>query len=173
MNANLTFQRTLVLATLDTVKRRIAESIDAHGLTASGRTADSMHVDETEQGGTLYGRQYFQGLQIGRPAGRVPRDFRDIIKQWITDKGLTVQQIPYKTVRPHKYTVEERSLDIAAGAISHTIQTEGDKTHRDGIVRDVYDTIIREEVERLKASIGAGMTAYIKNEYSTTTGLRL
>ena len=167
MNTNLTFQRTLVLATLDTVKRRIAESIDAHGLTASGRTADSMHV------GTLYGRQYFQGLQIGRPAGRVPRDFRDIIKQWITDKGLTIQQIPYKTDRPHKYTVEERSLNIAAGAIAHTIQTEGDKTHRDGIARDVYDTIIREEVERLKSSIGAGLTAYIKNEYSTTTGLRL
>lgn len=143
-----------MLATLERIRVKIAANIESKGLKASGKTADSMRIEPYTFGMRLVGRPYFQSLELGRPAGRVPHDFNGIIRQWIIDKRLAVRQIPYKR-QPSarwqpKYTVEERSLRIMAGAIAHTIATRGTLLYRQGGRMDIYSPVIAEEVEQLQ-----------------------
>ena len=143
-----------MLAALERIRATIAANITEKGLKASGRTAASMRIERDAFGMRLVGRPYFQSLELGRPSGRVPRNFAGIIRQWIIDKGLSVRMIPYKREPSErwqpKYTVEERSLRMAAGAIAHKIATSGTLLYRQGGRSDIYTPIIREEVENLQ-----------------------
>ena len=143
-----------MLAALERIRATIAANITEKGLKASGRTAASMRIEREAFGMRLVGRPYFQSLELGRPSGRVPRNFAGIIRQWIIDKGLSVRMIPYKREPSErwqpKYTVEERSLRMAAGAIAHKIATSGTLLYRQGGRSDIYTPIIREEVEKLQ-----------------------
>lgn len=139
---------------LERIRAKIAANINDKGLRASGRTERSMRIERDAFGMRLVGRSYFQSLEVGRPAGRVPRNFAAIIRQWIIDKGLAVRQIPYKRQPSErwqpKYTVQERSLRMAAGAIAHNIATHGTRLYRQGGRMDIYSPVIAEEVERLQ-----------------------
>lgn len=140
-------------AALERIRLKIVENINSKGLRASGKTERSMRIERDEYGMRLVGRPYFQSLELGRPAGRVPRNFRSIIRQWIIDKGLSVRMIPYKRQPSERwqprYSVEERSLRIMAGAIAHTIATRGTLLYRQGGRMDIYSPVIAEEVEQL------------------------
>ena len=143
-----------MVAALERIRSKIAANITEKGLKASGKTAASMRIESDVYGARLIGRPYFQSLELGRPAGRVPHNFHAIIRQWIIDKGLSVRMIPYKR-QPSarwqpKYSVEERSLRMAAGAIAHTIATRGTLLYRQGGRMDIYTPVIREEVEQLR-----------------------
>ena len=169
--------RQAAIDALERVREKIIANIDAAGLKASGRTQASMEVQPYDTGVRLVGRPYFQGLEIGRPAGRTPRNFDEIIKQWIIDKGLQVTPIPYKTDRQHKYTVEERSLQSMAGAIAHNIRLRGFEPWRNGgrapsPQRDVYTPVIEEEVPTITDQLASIIANIIVNEYSPNTGLR-
>ena len=118
----------------------IRQAIVDNKITASGAT--QMALDFRDNGSQLIifrskGGAPIKTLQYGREAGKVPKGFVGIIAQWIIDKGITVKQIPYKTDRPHKYTVEERSRLMLAGAIRHKIITEGTDRHRNNR-NDIY-----------------------------------
>lgn len=140
----------LVIGCLERIKERITENIRTSGEWASGKTAESMVVIPTERGGMLKGRPYFQSLEDGRPAGRVPYDFASIIRQWIIDKGIAVTPMPYKTNRPHKYTPADRGLNHMASAIAWSIKENGTRLYRTGGRDDIYSNVIAEEVEKLK-----------------------
>lgn len=147
----------LLVDTLSRIRAKIALNINEKGLRASGKTEASMVIESDEYGARLKGRPYFQSLELGRPAGRTPRGFVYIIRQWIIDKGLAVRQIPYvrqpsERWQP-KYSVEERSLLAAAGAIAHTIRTRGTLLYRQGGRRDIYTPPIQEEIARLATEI--------------------
>lgn len=142
-----------VIECLDKIKERIAANIKSSGEWASGRTAESMIVIQTDRGGRLEGRPYFQSLEDGRPAGKVPYDFKQIIAKWIEDKGISVTSLPYKRDIEHKYTPYERGLNTMAAAIAHTIATQGTKLYRDGGRDDIYSNVITEEVEALKQKL--------------------
>lgn len=143
-----------MLAALERIRATIAANITEKGLKASGRTAASMRIERDAFGMRLVGRPYFQSLELGRPSGSVPRNFAAIIRQWIIDKGLSVRMIPYKRQPSErwqpKYTVEERSLRMAAGAIAHKIATSGTLLYRQGGRSDIYTPVIRREVEQLR-----------------------
>ena len=74
---------------------KIQSNLDSTGTTASGKTKQSLRyeVETDEYGGklTIYGRQYFQSVEEGRPAGKIPYKFQDIIRQWMRDKGIESQ----------------------------------------------------------------------------------
>lgn len=169
---------TRIAECLETIKARIAANIDSAGLTASGRTKASMRVEETADGGMLVGRQYFQGLEIGRPAGAVPRDFRSIILQWMRDKGIQVEPMPYKDeTRKHVFADgKERAENHVAAAIAHKIRTEGFKPRRGGAEvgrqTDIYTDTIAEEVEALKRDIAVAVVRQMSNIYDADTGER-
>lgn len=163
--------KEIIIESLERIKERIAANIDSKGRKASGRTAASMRIEKTENGAMLIGRQYFQSLEIGRPAGNVPRGFNAIIRQWMIDKGVSFRIVPYKTQRLHKYSEQERSLNIAASAIAHSIMTTGTSLYKKGGEANIYTPVISEELELLKEKLAVNMRQYIENEYSRITGL--
>ena len=131
-------EKQTVVDALNDASRRIAQRIDDLGLTASGKTARSMHVETTPLGAMLLGRAKFYTLEEGAS----PQDAREeangdfptfqaIIAQWIDDKGL----------------------DLNAGRVASKIWREGTALYRSGETQDVYTTILDEELERLRQSL--------------------
>lgn len=147
----LSLIKTYIHETLKIVDERIKANIDSHGRTASGQTAKSMAIEDLPMGGRLVGSGSFLAMERGRKGGRVPFRFRDIILQWIKDKGIQVAVTPAK--RASKYSDLERAQRSAAGAIAYTIMTKGTRLHRTGGFDDIYTTVIAEEVTKLRPKI--------------------
>ena len=143
----------LVINCLERVKARISANIDSTGTRASGRTQESMHIEETMNGGTLFGRPFFQSVETGRPKGNTPKGFVSIIRQWIIDKGLSVAPLPYKRKKEGKYSPQQRGLNAMAGAIAHKIREEGTSLYRKGGREDIYTDVVREEIDQLKEDV--------------------
>lgn len=148
---------------LTALRDEISRNIEAAGERASGRTQESLRVEASNDGGTLYGRQAFGTTETGRKAGAVPHNIVEIIRQWIQDKGIKTAAIPYKTDRPHKYTPAERGEIAAAAAIAYSIKERGTRLYRDGGRTDIYSDAIPAAVERIKARIGALFVNEIKS----------
>lgn len=119
------------------LRDEIREAIAAKGLRASGRTQDSLRVYVDGNTVVLEGRAFFSALQYGSSpwTGRTGirctfQEFKQIIYQWATDKGLNLGQA--------------REFDRAVGAIAMSIIHNGTRLHRQGGRLDVYDTLINE-----------------------------
>lgn len=133
------------------------------GRNASGRTSRSLTIkmlgnDRAE----LWGAQHYNVLERGRRGGKVPYGFRDIIRQWILDKGIRVKPIPSKTGRGRK-SANERGLDSMAGAIAYTIMKHGTKLHRTKKVDDIYTSAIN----RTTKEIGNQLPMTVGAEFDT------
>ena len=118
----------------------IRERINAMGLRASGATGRSLKVVVTGNEVALWGRKFFASLQYGsKPWSGTTgirctfEAFRDIIRQWASDKGLNFGQ-----AKEHERTI---------GAITATIIRRGSRLYRNGAYQDVYDTLIAEAVK--------------------------
>ena len=151
-------EQRIIQEACENIIAKISANIESTGLKATGDTQRSLRYELHDDGGTVFGRSFFQGLEQGRPAGAVPGNFVDIIKRWIVAKGLTPTLRPYLTDRPHKYTVEERSLNIMAWAVAEKIRREGFKPWRNGGYveppqEDVYTPVLAEAVVSLKSKL--------------------
>lgn len=133
---------------LENVKAKVTQAMADNSRNASGRSVASLSVSVSDNVGTLYGSKSFLVMERGKKPGKVPFGFRDIIKQWIIDKGISVTPIPSKR-RDTKYTPHERGLNSLAGAIAFKIMKEGTKLHRDNGYNDIYTTAVREELAAL------------------------
>lgn len=145
--------RLIVTEELERARQLIINHIRANGQNASGRTIKSLHVEATEDEGVLYGHRPFGILETGRKAGRVPQSFRQIILQWMRDKGLHGTPIPYQRDGAHKYTPQERGDLSMAGAIAYTIQYRGSRLHRQGGRADVYSNVVPQTLERVRSRL--------------------
>lgn len=128
-----------VVARLEQLRDEIAQSISSHGLTASGRTAQSMYVVATDFEVSLYGRNFFAALETGSSHWSGVTgvrctfyEFKGIIRNWAMAKGLNFGQ--------HKE--HERTL----GAITATIIRKGTRQKRSGQRIDVYTTLVNKAV---------------------------
>lgn len=142
---------------LSRLAERIKENHRRAGQVASGRTLRSITYEVQGNVGTLWGREPFGTLETGRRAGKTPMFFSTIIRQWIIDKGIHVQPIPYKR-KPSKnwqpkYSPEERGLRSMAGAIAHKIRTQGTSLFRQGGRADIYSNEIPDTIERVTQRI--------------------
>ena len=126
--------REEILKILTECKAEIINNMQSEGVTVTGRTAGSLAVEDRGDHLLLLQKPEPKGApiettQFGRPAGKVPTGFRQIIKQWIVDKKIPTQPIPYIRTPSDRwqpmYTPEERGLAAAAGAIAHKIATKG------------------------------------------------
>ena len=132
------------------LRERIIENHRKAGQLASGKTIQSMTIEVTNTSGVLYGRKAFEALETGRAAGSTPKGFREIITQWIIDKGIAVEPIPYKrNIKEQLYTPEQRGLMRLSGAIAHKIKTEGTKLYRSGGRSDIYTPEVKRTVESI------------------------
>lgn len=146
-------QLKIVREELTRFMERVRANHRAAGQVASGRTSASMHVEVEDNEGTVFGRMAFGTLETGRRAGRVPGNFRSIIRQWMADKGIKADPIPYvrkpsERWQP-KYTPQERGDMSLAGAIAHKIATSGTKLFRDGGRSDIYSNEIPKTTETI------------------------
>lgn len=146
--------QVLIRECLERVRQRITEQMSTLGRNASGRSVRSLEVEASENRGTLWGAGHFVVMETGRRGGRVPYGFRDIIRQWIIDKGIPFEPMPYKRGNG-LLSPEERGLNSLAGAIAYSIMRNGTRLHRDGRTDDIYTTAINEELEELGKKIRA------------------
>lgn len=155
---------TIVRDELLSLRSRIIANHIAAGQKASGATIESMVVEMTKDGGILYGRFPFKGLETGRKPGRVPANFRQIILQWMQDKGIKATPIPYNRQPSErwtpKYTPQERGDISLAGAIAHKIAEKGTKLYREGGRDDIFSQEIPNTVEAIYSKV----TSYFSME---------
>lgn len=146
-------QLKIVREELTAFMERVRANHRAAGQVASGRTSASMHVEVEADEGTVFGRMAFGTLETGRKGGRVPGNFRDIIRQWMRDKGIKAAPIPYRRKPSErwkpKYTAQERGDMSLAGAIAHRIATSGTKLYREGGRSDIYSNEIPKTTEAI------------------------
>lgn len=113
-------------------RESIASAIVSEGANASGRTIASIRseVEEDADGvsAKLYGRRAFHTLERGRAGGRVPKGFRDIIRQWMLDKGIDMGG----EVRNNSF----------AYLVARKIALEGTKLYRRGGRTTIYTPAI-------------------------------
>lgn len=145
---------------LEQAKEQIKLNLDVENINASKRTSDSLQVVEYDGGVKLViggeDTAPLSTLEIGRPGGAVPFNFQEIIKQWIIDKGLSTNPIPYVRQPSDrwqpKYTPEERGLNAAAGAIAHKIKKVGTDRHLQPR-NDIYSNVVKSTIDILKKEI--------------------
>jgi hypothetical protein len=157
---------------LDKMVAEMRQNLAKTNTNASGRTSASLRVVMTDTGGQIWGRRYFRGTEQGRAGGRIPRNFTSIIEQWIIDKGLTPQAIPYKR-QPSanwspKYTPEERGLRQMASAIAHTIAKSGTSLYRSGGRIDIFTNVIEENKTDILKVAKEIITTNLYGKYGTS-----
>lgn len=126
---------------LEELKLKIQANLSTQNIDASGRTSSSFRVDVYDGGVRLVmgGEKTapLETLEIGRPGGKVPAGFTEILKQWSIDKGLNFGS--------------EAERTSFAYLLGRKIQREG--TQRNKIHSDVYSTLVNETVPKIKDSI--------------------
>lgn len=147
-----------IISILNETKEKIISNIDSQGIKASGRTQKSLKVEDRGEHLVLIQEATdkaapFTTLQYGRPGGNVPRGFAAIIRQWIIDKGIQTQPIPYVRTPSErwqpKYTPEIRGQMAAAGAIAEKIAKIGTDRHKTPN-ENVYSAAINEAIEKIE-----------------------
>ncbi|MEG0889751.1 MAG: hypothetical protein RSH25_14905 [Bacteroides sp.] len=132
MNDTKQEARVIIGEELEALRKTIiAHHLNA-GQRASGRTERSLHVEFTDSTGTLYGRQAFGVLEVGRAGGKVPKGFYKVILQWMQDKGIQVE-------KPKSF----------AFLVARKIAKEGTKVHREGKIVDIYSQEIPKTVQNI------------------------
>lgn len=147
-----------IVAILDDARAQIVANIQAEGITASGRTEKSFMIEEYSGGVRLVSRGKniapVHTLEVGRAGGNVPKNFTQIIKQWIINKGISYPSLPYKRQPSErwqpKYTPEERGLLKLAAAIAWgKIKPFGTDRHINPR-NDIYSPVVNDAVAKLR-----------------------
>lgn len=137
--------RRLLTSALEEAKVKIQQNLADTGTNASGRTSASLSVEVDGNTGTLYGRQAFGTVETGRKPGRVPAGFRQIIYQWMQDKGVHADVTGNRS---------QSSADMSmAYLIARKIADEGSKLYRDGGRDDIYSNVLPLTIERIESEI--------------------
>lgn len=83
-----------IFGVLEVIRKRIIQDQQAKHIRASGKSAQSLKIEEVRNGGQLIGSDYFQQQITGRKPGKFP-PIKPIL-QWIDDKGLSLDKITKK-----------------------------------------------------------------------------
>jgi len=162
--------KTIIIDELEALKQRIIDNINSTGTNASGRTIASLFVSITDDGGKLVsdrsGIPFFSTLETGRKPGKIPFGFADTIRQWMKDKNITANPIPYirkasANWQP-KYTPQERGEMSLAGAIAFSIRKHGSKLHQNGGRNDIYSNEIPQTIKNIREKLKGIATHEVK-----------
>lgn len=127
--------RQIVADSLKRIKKGVEENMASHKRNATGSTVSSLRIVLGASGGYLEGSKSLQYIERGRSAGKVPRNFYDIITEWVRAKGIASGDV--KEVRK------------IGGAIAHSIMTKGTRLKQSGRVDDIYSSLAGKEAERI------------------------
>lgn len=124
------------------VADRIKSNLDTTGTTASGRTKDSIEVVALDGELTIYGRRFFEGVETGRPAGKIPYRFQDILYDWASAKGILAN-----------FGDTEYKQRSALYMVGQFIKNHGTKLYRDGGRETIYTNVITEMLPELEEKL--------------------
>ena len=123
------------------------------GTNASGKTAAGLfHVTEDDSLELYSNRKGFANVEAGQNPGKRPRNFRDIILEWIKVKGIKVKDMPYspKYKGERKFSSsQERGIYYAAGAIAWRNKTKGSLLFREGGRNDIFSPAVDKLVKKV------------------------
>jgi len=137
----------------------IGEALDSTGTTASGKTKKGIYAEVSDYQITiLSNRGGFANVEAGQSKGKRPYNFRDIIKQWILDKGISIAAMPYSPNYKgidgkFKFSsAKDRGLYYAAGAIAYSNAKKGSSLWLKGGRRDVFTPAVERLVDAVTES---------------------
>ena len=127
---------------LDDCKQRIIANMGNAGQIVSGKTADSLKVEQVAPNEIrLVARPFFSALETGSQpwSGRTGEhmsaaDFRAVIAEWATRKGIVPQDM---------------GVQSFAFVVARKIMNEGSKLYRQGGRKDIFTP----EIERVQDEI--------------------
>lgn len=145
----------VLLSALTEAKEQIQANLQSTRTNASGKTSASLCVEVDGNGGELLGRQAFGTVEKGRKPGKVPPGFREIIYQWMQDKGV------HATIKGRR---SQHSADLSmAYLIARRIRLDGSKLYRDGGRSDIYSNVLPFTIERVKSELTDKYRVVIKS----------
>ena len=128
--------------------------INAHisaGQKASGKTSESLSVENiTSDSGEIWGTKYIGVLETGRKGGKVPYDFKNILKRWALAKGLSFSS--------------ESDFNRWAYFVSQKIKREGTKLYLAGGRKDILSQPINNFSERFTKKITSQFEMELTNK---------
>jgi hypothetical protein len=80
-----------IFSVLEIIRKRIIQDQQTKRIRSSGKSAQSLQIEEISNGGQLVGDDYFQQQITGRKPGKFP-PIKPIL-QWIDSKGLSLNKI--------------------------------------------------------------------------------
>ena len=157
-----------ILKAVQKCRDKISQNIDTQKIKASGRTQDALKAEDrgahivlvdTGEGAP------FETLKFGRPSGKVPMGFREIILKWMDDKHIKAPAMPYirepsANWQP-KYTPQQRGQMKRAGQIAGKIRNKGTKRNEQNN-NQVYDEPINELLNELADILVEDITVNVK-----------
>lgn len=126
---------------LGNIKVGIAQRMAALGRMASGRSVASLQIEVKDSKGNLSGDKQWETMQRGRRPGKVPSNFREIIKNWVRAKGINIQ--------PRIGQSQKQAIESFSYLVTRNIMQKGTKLYRDKGYNDIYDTLLEEEIKKL------------------------
>ena len=140
---------------LEAAKLAIQQNMESEGINASGETSNSLAV--TVNGNFVRlsneNKNPFETTEEGRPSGKIPGNFTDIILQWHKDKGLN-------------WGEEKEARKIAGAVAWGKIRKFGygrpSGTFFGSKKKDVYSPVIEKAREKLEVDLKNEIEVKIK-----------
>jgi len=85
-----------IFSVLEVIRKRIIQDQAAKKIYSSGKSAQSLQIQEVKNGGQLVGDDYFQQQITGRKPGKFPPI--KSIQQWVDSKGISPEGISKKSL---------------------------------------------------------------------------
>lgn len=143
--------KTNIKAWIDRVIGQIRTEMHNAGVNASGQLSSSLEGVVGDDSVKILAAPYFLYAEKGRDAGRIPRNFVDIIDRWISDKGLVI---------PAKY----KSQKQFASAIAYKIKRYGSLRYREPDKRvDLLGEVLDKELPELNKIIENRVILYVND----------
>nr|DAO00058.1 MAG TPA: hypothetical protein [Caudoviricetes sp.] len=130
---------------LGNIKVGISQRMTALGRNASGSSVASLDVNVSGNNGILFGGKQWETMQHGRGPGKVPSNFREVIKNWVRAKGINI--------KPKGKQTQEQAIESFSYLVTRNIMQKGTKLYRYKGYNDIYDTLLKEEIEKLSDDI--------------------
>lgn len=140
---------------LGNIKVGISQRMTSLGRSASGSSVASLEVEVDNGEGILSGGKQWETMQRGRGPGKVPSNFREVIKNWVRAKGISVQ--------PRGKQTQEQAIESFSYLVTRNIMQKGTKLYRDKGYNDIYDTLLEEEIEKLSAETSSVFELEVNN----------
>lgn len=136
--------RDIVIRHINKIKDGMIQNMSAMGRTTSGASVASLLVfpDQMGVGASILGAPQWAVMQHGRGPGKVPSNFREIIKEWIQRKGIS-----FSASNPGQSA--DQQLNSFAYIIARSIMKNGTRLYRDKGYNDIFDTLVEEEADKL------------------------